>query len=315
MDNCVFIQTNHKQIVGALVAEYALRRFSSHNEKFDVRIMKTSDYPFFAAREGQLYLRDSVKRSWLNDDLQSFTPTRFMPPELMGYQGRAVVIDPDIFALADVWDLLSRDMHGKAIFCRPRSGPKGFIDRCMASSVMLLDCAKLTHWKVEEQFNAMFDFKRDYMPWICLRMEEPETIGLLENEWNDFDKLNEQTRMLHVTRRRTQPWKSGLPIDWRPAERFRLFPPVAWLMRARRHLFGEYALLGNYKDHPDRNQINLFFGLLKECVDKGVISEDMLREEMRANHVRHDALEVLERTPDLPPAPQHPMSSSSKRAA
>jgi hypothetical protein len=28
MDNCVFLQTNHKQIVGALVAEYALRRIS-----------------------------------------------------------------------------------------------------------------------------------------------------------------------------------------------------------------------------------------------------------------------------------------------
>ncbi|UCE77317.1 MAG: hypothetical protein JSU62_03695, partial [Gammaproteobacteria bacterium] len=153
MDSCVFIQTNHKQIVGALVAEYALRRNSQHNDKFDVRIMDTRDYPFFQAHEGQLYLRDGVKRPWLNDDLQSFTPTRFMPPELMGYQGRAVVIDPDIFAIADIWELLSRDMQGKAIMCRPRSGTKGVIDRCLASSVMLLDCAKLTHWKVEEQFN------------------------------------------------------------------------------------------------------------------------------------------------------------------
>jgi len=221
MDYCVFIQTNHKQIVGALVAEYALRRNSQHSDKFDVRIMDTRDYPFFKTREGQLYLRDGVKRPWLNDDLQSFTPTRFMPPELMGYQGRAVVIDPDIFAIADIWELLSRDMMDKAIMCRPRSGTKGMIDRCLASSVMLLDCAKLTHWKVEEQFNEMFEFKRDYMPWICLRMENRDTIGLFENEWNDFDKLTAQTKMLHVTRRKTQPWKAGLPIDWRPAERSR----------------------------------------------------------------------------------------------
>ncbi len=308
MDHCVFIQTNHKQIVGALVAEYALRRNSRNNDRFDVRIVNTNDYPFFKAREGQLYLRDGVKRTWLNDDLQSFTPTRFMPPELMGYQGRAVVIDPDIFAIADVWELLSRDMQGKAILCRPRSGTKGVIDRCLASSVMLLDCAKLTHWKVEEQFNALFEFKRDYMPWICLRLEERDTIGLFENEWNDFDKLTENTKMLHVTRRKTQPWKAGLPIDWRPAERFRLFPPVAWLMRARRHLFGEYALLGNYKEHPDRNQTNLFFGLLKECLEKGIVTEDRLREEMRLNHVRHDALEVLERTPRLAPPGSPPLN-------
>ena len=310
MDYCVFIQTNHKQIVGALVAEYALRRNSQHSDEFDVRIMDTRDYPFFKAREGQLYLRDGVKRPWLNDDLQSFTPTRFMPPELMGYRGRAVVIDPDIFAIADIWELLSRDMQGKAIMCRPRSGTKGVIDRCLASSVMLLDCARLTHWKVEEQFNEMFEFKRDYMPWICLRLEDRDSIGLFENEWNDFDKLTPRTKMLHVTRRKTQPWKAGLPIDWRPAERFRLFPPVAWAMRARRHLFGEYGLLGKYKEHPDANQTRLFFGLLKECVDKGIVTEAMLREEMRQNHVRHDAFQVLARTPELAPPGQPPLKLS-----
>ena len=311
MDHCVFIQTNHKQIVGALVAEYALRRNSQNNDKFDVRIIDTKDYPFFREREGQLYLRDGVKRTWLNDDLQSFTPTRFMPPELMGYKGRAVVIDPDIFAIADIWELLSRDMQGKAIMCRPRSGTKGIIDRCLASSVMLLDCEKLTHWKVEQSFNDMFGFKRDYMPWICLRMEDRDTIGLFENVWNDFDKLTPETKMLHVTRRKTQPWKAGLPIDWRPAERFRLFPPVAWAMRARRKLFGEYGLLGNYKEHPDVNQTRLFFGLLKECVEKGLVTEDMLREEMKQNHVRHDAFEVLEKTPDLPPPGSAPLNLSA----
>jgi hypothetical protein len=249
--HCVFIHTNHKQIVGALVAEHALRRNSRHNDRFDVRIIEHKDYPFLRAREGQLYLRDGVKRPWLNEDLQSFTPLRFMPPELMGYQGRAVVIDPDIFAVGDVWELLSRDMMDKAILCRRRAGPKGRIDGCLASSVMLLDCAKLTHWRLEEQFNEMFEFKRDYQPWICLRQEPRETIGLLENEWNDFDRLTGRTKVLHNTRRRTQPWKAGLPIDWRPAGRFRLFPPVAWLMRARRRLFGEYALLGRYQPHPD----------------------------------------------------------------
>ena len=90
----------------------------------------------------------------------------------------------------------------------------------------------------------------------------------------DFDKLTAKTKTLHVTRRKTQPWKAGLPIDWRPAERFRLFPPAAWVMRARRKLFGEYAFLGNYKPHPDRNQENFFFGLLKECLDEGLVTEE-----------------------------------------
>ncbi|HSH30199.1 MAG TPA: hypothetical protein VK971_09860 [Thiohalobacter sp.] len=305
----VFIQTNHKQIVGAIVAEHALRRYSAHNDAFDVHVMDTRDYPFFRAREGQYYMRDGVKRVWLNDDLQSFTPTRFMPPQLMGYQGRAVVIDPDIFACTDIWELLTRDMQGKAIMCRMRSGPKGFIDRCYASSVMLLENSRLTHWQPEAQFNAMFDAGYDYQPWICLKNEDPESIGFFEKEWNDFDTFSPATRMLHTTRRKTQPWKTGLPVDWRPSERFRLFPPAAWLLRARRHLFGEYGLMGKYKVHPDPNQERFFFGLLKECINEGRISEAFLREEMARSHVRHDAFEVLERTPDLPPAPAHPLSA------
>ena len=188
-----------------------------------------------------------------------------------------------------------------------RAGPKGLVDRCKASSVMLLDCARLTHWRVEDQFNELFDGDRDYQPWVCLKLEDPDTIGVIEKEWNDFDRLTAATKMLHNTRRRTQPWKSGLPTDWRPADRFRLFPPVAWLMRARRRFFGEYGLLGSYKPHPDPNQERFFFGLLKECVEQGIVTEAMIREEMRQNHVRHDAFAVLDRTRPLAPPPGLPL--------
>ncbi len=312
-DYCVFIHTNHKQYLGALVSQYSMRRQSAHPDRFEVRIIHHKDYPFFQEMEGKPFLRDGVKRLWRNEDLQSFTPLRFMPPELMGYRGRAVVVDPDIFALGDVWELLSRDMQGNAILCRRRAGPKWWLDRCYASSVMLLDCAKLTHWRCEEQFRAMFEFKLDYMDWIGLRTETAP-IGLLEQEWNDFDRLTPTTKLLHNTRRLTQPWKAGLPIDWTPNDRFRLFPPIGWLMRARRRLFGDYALLGTYKRHPDRNQERLFFGLLKECLEQGLVTEEMLKEEMRQNHLRHDALQVLAQTPSLGP-PGDPLNLGWERQA
>jgi hypothetical protein len=305
MNACVFIHTNHKQMLGALVAQHALRRSSTNNDRFEVRIIDSADFDFLAEFDGQMYLRDGVKRVWLYDDLQSFTPLRFMPPELMGYEGRAVIMDPDIFAVADIWELLSRDMGDSSILCRARSGPKGLVDKCLASSVMLLDCSKLTHWRCEQQFRSMFEGDLDYHDWVCLKTEDRANIGTLENQWNDFDRFTTETKLLHTTRRKTQPWKSGLPIDWRPAERFRLFPPIGWLMRARRRLFGEYGLLGNYKSHPDQNQENLFFGLLKECLDEGSISEAMVRDEMARDHVRHDALEVVDRAPTLAP-PGHP---------
>ena len=131
------------------------------------RLINHGDYPFFASgTKGELYLRAGTKLPWRNDDLQSFTPLRFMPPELMGYEGRALVVDPDVFAVGDVWELLSRDMQGKAIMCRVHGGVKRTVRGTYASSVMLLDCAKLKHWRTEAQFDALFAFTRDYRTWI-----------------------------------------------------------------------------------------------------------------------------------------------------
>lgn len=298
MKHCIFIHTNHKQWLGAKVAKYAIERNSLNNDKFDVRFIHTRDHPFLKKKEGQEYLRDGDKRVWLNDDLQSFTPLRFMPPELMNYQGRSIVIDPDVFAVGDVWELLNRDMQGSSIMCRPKSGNKGKRG-ALATSVMLLDNAKLTHWRCEERFNELFTFKTDYMDWISLKLEDRDQVGLFETFWNDFDRLDNNTQLLHNTKRKTQPWKSGLKVDYRPADTFRLFPPRHWLRRGRRALLGDYALAGSYKTHPDIRQQDFFFGLVKECLDKDIINEAMIQDEMKKNNLRHDAFDVINRTPSL----------------
>ena len=57
---------------------------------------------------------------------------------------------------------------------------------------MLLDCAKLGHWRVEAQFDALFTFKRDYESGSTCGYEDPDTIGALEPEWNDFDQPERQ---------------------------------------------------------------------------------------------------------------------------
>ena len=294
---CVFIHTNHRQYVGALVSQHSMRRNSRHADRFDVRILHTEDHAYLREREGQRYLREGQQVVWRYENLQSFTPLRFGPPQEMGYAGRAVVVDPDVFAVGDVWELLTRDMQGKAILCRGRSGSKG-LSGCMASSVMALDCTKLRHWQVAENFAELFEGKRDYMDWICLALEPRETIGLLEHEWNDFDRLTPHTKLIHNTKRQTQPWKTGLPVDYTAARKTaRPLEPSTWLRPVQRLLRGDAPAV--YSPHPDQNQERFFFGLLRECVEQGVVSEALLREEMRQNHIRHDALEVLERTPSL----------------
>lgn len=295
MENTVFIHTNAKQIAGAHVAAHSLKRNSRAPDNFDVRIIKREDYPWFEAFEGKTYLREGRDHVWHNDDLQSFTPLRFMPPELMGYQGRAVVIDPDVFAVGDINELLARDMGGKAIMAKPRPGHKGYRDY-IATSVMLLDCAKLTHWNGRRMFEELFARKRDYEPWMRLADEPRETIGDLEPEWNDFDRLSPNTKLLHNTKRRTQPWKTGLPIDYTNRKGLFGILPANWtptsFVRRRR-------ISGSYWRHPDNRQEQYFFSLLKECLDNGSVTVDFLKQEMAQDHVRHDALDIIGQVPTV----------------
>ncbi len=293
MNRRVFIHTNDKQWLGAQVSAYSLRRNSAHGAEFDVEILHVKDFPFLWEREGQPFLRGGVSRVWRMDDLQSFTPLRFVPPERMGFEGRAVVIDPDIFAVGDVHELLSRDMEGKAVMGRLRSSKEG--KPTVATSVMLMDCARLRHWRCEEQFAELFAFERDYKSWIGLLDEPSENVGHFEPEWNDFDRLTERTKLLHNTKRRTQPWKTGLPVDYTPADKFRRLPALSHAVSAGRSALRAVGLTGRYAPHPDPNQEAFFFGLLRECMEQGIVTDDMLRDEMQQNHVRHDAYEVIDR--------------------
>ena len=129
-------------------------------------------------------------------------------------------------------------------------------------------------------------------------MENRETIGTFEDEWNDFDKLTPATKMVHNTRRRTQPWKTGLKVDYTPTE---FVPVLGWFMRMRRKMFGDHALLGRYARHPDKNQEAFFFGLLKEAHQKGPVTDAQLKQAMEMNFPRHDSLEVMRRVPALKP--------------
>ena len=280
MKPCVFIQANDRQMLGAKIAAYSYKRNSRAPDSFDVRIMDVRDFPRLM-QSGQSILRNGFAREWDPDDLQSFTPLRFAPSSLMGFEGRAIVTDPDCFGVGDVADLLNRDMMGKAIWAVARPGHNEDPDY-IATSVMLLDCAKLKHWAFDQLLDDLFARKFDYIPWVQLKLEDRSTIGLLEREWNDFDKLTPSTKILHTTKRRTQPWKTGLPVDYTLREQ----GPLDFLRRMWRR---------KYEQHPDRNQEAFIYSMLAEMVDDNIVTKDELVVEMAANHIRHDSLHLVDR--------------------
>jgi hypothetical protein len=278
--NTVFIQANDRQLLGAKISAYSYRRNARKPGSFDVRILRIEDYPRLT-KPGQTILRDGHIRDWGPGDLQSFTPLRFAPPQEMGFEGRAVVTDPDIFGVGDVGELFERDLQGKAIWAVPRPGHNNQLDY-VATSVMLLDCAKLQHWKFDEEIDGLFAHKFDYVDWIELKREDRSTIGHLEPEWNDFDRLTPGTKLLHTTKRRTQPWKTGLPVDYTLRES----GPLDFLRRIASR---------RYQRHPDRNQEAYVYSLLAEMIDARELMKDELVREMAANHIRHDSLELIDR--------------------
>ncbi len=284
----VFIHTNQQQQLGAQVAAHSFRRQSRHPQRFDVRLLRLEDTPHLHGRDGQRYLRSGQMATWHNADLQSFSPLRMMVPQVMRYQGRALVTDPDVFSVGgDVLELLDSDMGGKAVICRNLPAEKGGGAGAWATSVMLLDCAKLAAWRWDEQIDAMFAGRLDYKRWIQLADEPPQTIGELPVIWNSFDKLEADTRLLHMTERITQPWKTGLPIDFDmnfqgPAGQMRRWLREHHMLPAKR-----------FQPHPDPRQEALFFSLLQECLDEKSVTEDELHQAVAAGHVRPDAFALL----------------------
>ena len=134
---------------------------------------------------------------------------------------------------------------------------------------------------------------------MSLYLEDPGSIGDLEEEWNSFDRLNEQTKLLHSTGRWTQPWKTGLPIDFTPKHPPKALPkkwgiiPRPWIANVKAFLAGKrYHPMGFYQKHPDPRQEEFFFQLFNECIAEGVLTEAFIQSEIRKKHIRPDAMTV-----------------------
>ena len=280
----IFIQANDKQYFGALLARYAIDRFQPDGERIPIQIINTDDLPTFQALHGKRYWlnrrRRYEKREFSLQDLQSFTLSRFMPPQLMQYQGRSLVIDPDVFALKDPRPIFDFDLKGASIAAVTNARGKP------ASSVMFMDCSKLKHWKIERILENLFSGVIVYRELMAL---QGESVTALPDEWNHHDKLEPETRMLHCTAKLTQPWKTGLPIDFRLRDkRVRLLNtlPSSWAQWLRPVL----RVPLKFQPHPIKLIEQTVLGLVAAALQDGSISEATVVKHIEAGHVRSDLL-------------------------
>lgn len=273
MKNSIFIQSNSKQYFGALIAKYAIERFSGND--LPVHIIKVEELPEFQEFVGITYKKQGHAHRYSFEDLQSFTLTRFKPPELLNYSGQALVIDPDIFALKDIRPVFSLLRNNIGVACCRK---KGVPD----TSVMLLNCSLLHHWSTVRILDALRT-GTDYTHFSTLAFETAE-IGVLDRVWNSLDKIHPETMMLHTTNRLTQPWKTGLRIDFTrtPLPKLLGIMPREWIHR----ILGRYPY--TYQPHPDPEVERAFFAIVNEAIDAGAIPLESIDSEILKGNIRKD---------------------------
>jgi lipopolysaccharide biosynthesis glycosyltransferase len=148
---------------------------------------------------------------------------RFCVPAICGYAGRAIYMDADQLVLGDVAELVASldDEHAVAVVQEPQGTFGGeAVEPRNESSVMVLDCEKLKEWNPDHLFDnvvangrALRPGQIRYKDFQRLSWYDPAQIQALDPRWNHYNLLLDDTRLVHFSHVREQPWKRpGHPL-------------------------------------------------------------------------------------------------------
>ncbi len=202
----VYIGTDESQIIAAKVLEHSIRKHATR--PVQVTHMLNLPYP---------KITNPAVRPGTN-----FSFTRFMIPELSGFDGKAMYCDADMLVFGDISTLWDIDFGKQTVLCTRqdyipeiwKENPAFTPGRQM--SVLLLDCARLD-WHINriiDQLNIGRITYKDLMTDICI---EPKNNlrDDLPPSWNCLEHYEpDSTKLLHYTNVPTQPWKfSANPLS------------------------------------------------------------------------------------------------------
>jgi hypothetical protein len=191
----IFIGYDSRMPVASDVLVHSLRKHSS--VPLDIRFLRKDELGFDRP-----------------DPLASteFTYTRFLVPFLCGFKGTALFMDCDMLCSSDVSELFELDMSKFALRVvkhdhNPVESVKmdGRIQtrypRKNWSSLMLMDCSRLTCWTREAVLTRPAAWLHRFEP-----IPDP-LIGEIDPTWNVLDYPRDDTKLLHMTS--GGPWFKG----------------------------------------------------------------------------------------------------------
>jgi lipopolysaccharide biosynthesis glycosyltransferase len=136
-----------------------------------------------------------------------FSNYRWLIPEICQYQGKAIFLDSDMVCLSDIGNFFDAPMNGCDMLAKPEAY-KG--NAAWGMSAVLFDCSKC-RFDLESIFaevdRGLFtntDFQQMSPKFLAAH---PFKLGPIDPNWNSFDHFDADTKLIHYTNLRTQPWK------------------------------------------------------------------------------------------------------------
>ncbi len=186
----LFLGSDPSQALGAKVLEYSVRRHSTLTTQFDT----------------MQHVHVPMPKDPNNQPRTQFSFHRFAIPKLAGYHGRALYVDADMLTFSDLRELWETPFGDATVLHAPPSAP----NRPKQTSVMLLDCDRLS-WDVDRIVQDLDAGRFNYEGLMRDMLLEPP--GAVQEglpiAWNSLEEyVPGQTRLIHYTDMKYQPWVS-----------------------------------------------------------------------------------------------------------
>ena len=259
----VYIQTNSKQFLASKVSAYSFVRFG-HN----VKLMNFEESEILKKYLGKKYVKNGKLKTYEND-LQSFTPLRFLAPTLNNNKDLILVIDPDIFAINDPKIILDNVNDDYDLYCTS-------YNQILRSEMMLINAKKI-QWNFEKIIKELFEFKIDYKDLMSLSFDTSLKIKIIENKFNSHDKITNDTILLHTTNRLTQPWKEGLLIDFDAGNKTILNYLKNITKKKLGIKYDKNIIESKYQKHPNNIVINKIKEIFLEAKKNNFITDQEIQ--------------------------------------
>lgn len=203
----VFVGTDTSQALAVKVLEHSIKKYASD----DIEVIAMCDLPV------------RTPRLVRNQQRTGFSFSRFCIPDLAGFKGVAVYLDADMLVFSDMMELFKWPLKNHKVVIQKTldkdeastghkiGAPKKRIRQC---SVMVIDCEK-NKWDVEEIVAGLDEGKYNYeqlMYELCILKEE-EIGEELPFAWNSLEVYNSETKLIHYTDMKTQPWVNPRNIN------------------------------------------------------------------------------------------------------